>query len=75
MARSKQLDDLSHRFEGIDPDAVKTLLAEKAKLEEATLIKDGEVEKLVTQARASCGAACRSLGIAPGRNGDQLLGG
>src|SRR5207248_1680871 len=42
VALQKQLSDLSQRFEGIDPDAVKRLFAEKAKL-----IKDGEVQKLV----------------------------
>lgn len=47
LALKNQLAELNARFEGIDPDAVKTLLAEKAKLEEQKLIKDGEVEKLV----------------------------
>ena len=47
VALKKQLDDLAKRYEGIDPDAVKTLLADKAKLEDEKLIKDGEVEKLV----------------------------
>ena len=47
LALKKQLDDLAAKYEGIDPDAVKTLLAEKAKLEEEKLIKDGEVEMLV----------------------------
>jgi len=47
LALKKQLDDLAAKYEGIDPDAVKMLLADKAKLEEQKLIKDGEVEKLV----------------------------
>jgi hypothetical protein len=47
LALKNQLADLNAKFEGIDPDSVKTLLAEKAKLEEEKLIKDGEVEKLV----------------------------
>ena len=47
VALQKQLAEFAAKYEGIDPDAVKTLLAEKAKLEEQKLIKDGEVEKLV----------------------------
>ena len=47
LALKNQLADLAARYEGIDPEAVKTLLAEKAKLEDEKLIKDGEVEKLV----------------------------
>jgi len=47
LALKKQLDDLAHKYEGIDPDGVKALLADKARLEEEKLIKDGEVEKLV----------------------------
>ena len=47
LALKKQLDELAARYEGIDPDAVKTLLADKARLEDEKLIKDGEVEKLV----------------------------
>jgi hypothetical protein len=47
LALKKQLDDLAAKYEGIDPDAVKTLLAEKAKLEDQKLLKGGEVEKLV----------------------------
>jgi len=47
LALKKQLDDIAAKYEGIDPDAVKTLLAEKAKLEDQKLLKEGEVEKLV----------------------------
>ena len=47
LALKKQLDDLAAKYEGVDPDAVKTLLAEKAKLEDQKLLKEGEVEKLV----------------------------
>ncbi len=47
VALKRQLDSLTTKYEGIDPDAVKQLLAEKAKLEEQKLVKDGEVEKLV----------------------------
>src|SRR5688572_238812 len=46
-ALKNQLAELSAKYEGIDPESVKTLLAEKAKLEEEKLIKDGEVEELV----------------------------
>ena len=47
LALQKQVQELTERFEGIDPDAVRALQAEKAALEDAKLIKDGEVEKLV----------------------------
>ncbi len=47
LSLKNQLAELNAKFEGIDPAAVKTLLAEKVKLEEQKLIKDGEVEKLV----------------------------
>ena len=47
LALKNQLAELTTKFDGIDPESVKTLLAEKAKLEEEKLIKDGEVEKLV----------------------------
>ena len=47
VAVMRERDELKQRFAGIDPDSVKTLLAEKARLEEEKLIKDGEVEKLV----------------------------
>ena len=47
VALKNHLEELAKKYEGIDPESVKTLLAEKAKLEEQKLIKDGEVEKLV----------------------------
>ncbi len=47
LSLKNQLAELTSKFDGIDPDAVKTLLAEKTRLEEQKLIKDGEVEKLV----------------------------
>ena len=47
LALKTQLAELAAKYEGIDPESVKTLLAEKAQLEEQKLIKDGEVEKLV----------------------------
>ncbi len=42
-----QLDELTRKFEGIEPESVKQLLAEKARLEEEKLLKAGEVEKLI----------------------------
>ena len=42
----KERDDLKKRFEGIDPDEVRTLADEKRKLEEAAQLKAGEVEKV-----------------------------
>ena len=47
LALKRQLEDLGKRYEGIDPAAVKSLLAEKTRLEEEKLVKDGEVEKVV----------------------------
>jgi hypothetical protein len=43
----KERDELKARFEGIDPDAVRALAAEKQKLEEAAQIKAGEVDKVI----------------------------
>jgi hypothetical protein len=43
----KQLDDFKARYDGIDPAAVRTLLAEKAKLEEAQQLKAGETDKVI----------------------------
>ena len=43
----KQLAELTQRFEGIEPEQVKALMAEKQKLEEAKHLKEGEVEKLL----------------------------
>jgi hypothetical protein len=47
IALTKERDELKHRFDGIDPDAVRTLAAEKQKLEEAGQLKAGEVEKVI----------------------------
>jgi hypothetical protein len=47
----KERDELKQRFDGIEPDAVRALAAEKQKLEEAAQLKAGEVEK-VLEARA-----------------------
>ena len=43
----QQLDDLQKRFEGIDPDHVRTQLEEKRKLEEAQALKAGEFDKIL----------------------------
>jgi hypothetical protein len=47
IALTKERDELKQRFDGIDPDAVRALAAEKQKLEEAAQLKAGEVEKVV----------------------------
>ncbi|HMJ92414.1 MAG TPA: hypothetical protein VK530_21505 [Candidatus Acidoferrum sp.] len=46
IAITKERDELKQRFDGIDPDAVRALAAEKQKLEEAAQLKAGEVEKV-----------------------------
>ena len=43
----KQLEQLNARFEGIDPDQVRQLAAEKQRLEEERQLKAGEVDKVV----------------------------
>jgi hypothetical protein len=48
VALQKQVNDLMARYEGIDPEAVKALAAEKAALEEKALLKAGEVDKVLT---------------------------
>jgi hypothetical protein len=47
VALIKERDELKKRFEGIDPDEVRTLADEKRKLEEAQQLKAGEVEKVI----------------------------
>jgi hypothetical protein len=47
VALKKQLEELSKRFEGIDPDEVRKLADDKRKLEEEQQIKVGEVEKVL----------------------------
>jgi hypothetical protein len=46
VALLKERDELKQRFDGIDPDAVRALAAEKQKLEETAQLKAGEVEKV-----------------------------
>ena len=47
VALLKERDDLKQRFEGIDPDEVRKLAAEKRQLEEAQQLTAGEVDKVV----------------------------
>src|SRR5438045_2263646 len=56
VALLKQLDDLKKRFEGIDPEKVRELEAEKRRLEEAHAIKNGEVERLINTRLSSAKA-------------------
>jgi hypothetical protein len=43
----KKLEDLEARFNGIDPEAVKALAAEKEKLEEEQRLKDGKFQEVL----------------------------
>jgi len=47
IALSNELKELKKRFEGIDPDDVRQMAAEKQRLEEAQQLKVGEVDKVV----------------------------
>jgi hypothetical protein len=47
IALTRERDELKQRFDGIDPDAVRALAAEKQKLEEAAQLKAGEVDRVV----------------------------
>jgi hypothetical protein len=47
IALSNELKELKKRFEGIDPDDVRRVAAEKQRLEEAQQLKVGEVDKVV----------------------------
>ena len=47
IALSNQLAEQQKRFEGIDPDEVRRVAAEKRQLEEAQQLKAGETEKVV----------------------------
>src|SRR5512136_62056 len=47
IALRKQIEDLTTRFEGIDPDEVRKLAEEKQRLEEAQALKAGEFEKVL----------------------------
>jgi hypothetical protein len=43
----KQVEDLKKRFDGIDPEQVRTLAQEKARLEEERQLKAGDLDKVV----------------------------
>ena len=43
----KERDALMKRFEGIDPDEVRKLAAEKARLEEEQRLKDGKFQEVL----------------------------
>jgi hypothetical protein len=47
VALPKQLEEHKQRFEGIDPDQVRTLAQEKQRLEEERQLKAGELDKVV----------------------------
>lgn len=47
VALLKQMEDLRKRFEGIDPEEVRKLAAEKQRLEEERQLKAGEVDKVI----------------------------
>jgi hypothetical protein len=47
LALAKERDELKQRFDGIDPDAARALLADKQKLEQDAQLKAGEVEKVI----------------------------
>jgi hypothetical protein len=47
IALRKELEDLTARFEGIDPTEVRKLAEDKARLEEAQALKAGEFEKVL----------------------------
>ena len=47
VALKKQLGDLTARFEGIDPEAVKQLSAEKARLEDEQRLKEGKFQEVL----------------------------
>jgi hypothetical protein len=46
-ALTKERDELKQRFDGIDPDEARAVLADKQKLEQEKQLKAGEVEKVV----------------------------
>ena len=47
----KKLEGQVKQFDGIDPDEVKKILADKAKAEQARARAEGDFEKLLTQER------------------------
>jgi hypothetical protein len=47
VALAKERDELKQRFDGIDPDEARAVLADKQKLEQEKQLKAGEVDKVV----------------------------
>jgi hypothetical protein len=47
VALRKEIEELKTRFEGIDPEAVKLLAAEKEKLEEEQRLKEGKFQEVL----------------------------
>jgi hypothetical protein len=47
VALRKELEELKSRFEGIDPEAVKALSAEKERLEEEQRLKEGKYQEVL----------------------------
>ncbi|HMJ90394.1 MAG TPA: hypothetical protein VK530_11285 [Candidatus Acidoferrum sp.] len=63
IAITKERDELKQRFDGIDPDAVRALAAEKQKLEEQAQLKAGEVDKVIeTRVKAMRGELEKQIG-------------
>jgi hypothetical protein len=47
IALTRERDELKQRFDGIDPDAARALLADKQKLEQEAQLKAGEIDKVI----------------------------
>ncbi len=47
LALAKERDEMKQRFDGIDPEEARAVLADRAKLEQEKQLKAGEVEKVV----------------------------
>src|SRR4051812_18129611 len=47
VALTKERDELKQRFDGIDPEEARAVLADRAKLEQEKQLKAGEVDKVV----------------------------
>jgi hypothetical protein len=47
VALTKERDELKQRFDGIDPEEARSVLADRAKLEQEKQLKAGEVDKVV----------------------------
>ena len=47
LALAKERDELKQRFDGIDPDEARAVLADRQKLEQEKQLKAGEVDKVI----------------------------